>query len=818
MQPLQLTLKGFRGIRDGLGRDEITLDLDQLAGNAQLIAIAGPNGRGKTTIMDNCTPYNLMPSRAGADGLGSFSYYDHVYLPENLKELIWAYEGKRYRSQVVIRVNGKRKTEAYLHVEQDGQWAPVVLPDATVSDGKIDTYERCVEHLLGKPETFFTSVFSAQGKRQLSAYKNGEIKTLLADLLGLEEIRALGARANDTLRLTKAGLASARTAMQSVESEIAQLHSRRLTLGDVSGKTQMAQRARAGAQAAVETVKALLAKRVAAKEAAAGAELQRRQLIEERKAAQATGTGLLLTLDEQAQREAQRLAALEASVKARMEARAKRVAELERARTRCQDALRLAPAVLRAQKTLPVAAHVLQMRESAVAAMRQTVEQLHACNAAEKLQRERLASIEQRVGQAVLRVRDLTRRFNLVTEVPCVGTALQQQCKLLSDANEASSLRPSAETEIARLEAEKSTIADQLKLLAAQTETLAAAPAALKRAEGKTKRARERLTARQSLAARGHEMAQASEGLSGIETQLRTINEPAATDQEDLVQRDAITKARAELASERNRQAQQLSQRLEQFDALLAKLPPPFDERQIAQAQAAVGAAQESAAASEQQVVQAARNEQSAIEIDARLQVLAAQGGSAKVRTQRIEQAITIWTLLAKALSNDGVIALSIDDAGPSLAALANDLLLACYGPRFSVSIHTLVDTAKGEAREGFDILVHDADTGQSKSVTLMSGGERVWVNEALTRAIALYLAQNSGRRYETLFCDEADGPLDPQRKREFMAMKREVLRLGGYRREFFVSQTPELQRMADMVIALDRLVASEKSGEPIDG
>ena len=26
MQPLRLTLKGFRGIRDGLGRDEITLD------------------------------------------------------------------------------------------------------------------------------------------------------------------------------------------------------------------------------------------------------------------------------------------------------------------------------------------------------------------------------------------------------------------------------------------------------------------------------------------------------------------------------------------------------------------------------------------------------------------------------------------------------------------------------------------------------------------------------------------------------------------------------------------------------------------------
>jgi exonuclease SbcC len=56
MQPLSLTLKGFRGIRDGLGRDELTLDLERLTGDAQVVAIVGSNGRGKTTVMDNLTP------------------------------------------------------------------------------------------------------------------------------------------------------------------------------------------------------------------------------------------------------------------------------------------------------------------------------------------------------------------------------------------------------------------------------------------------------------------------------------------------------------------------------------------------------------------------------------------------------------------------------------------------------------------------------------------------------------------------------------------------------------------------------------------
>ena len=122
---------------------------------------------------------------------------------------------------------------------------------------------------------------------------------------------------------------------------------------------------------------------------------------------------------------------------------------------------------------------------------------------------------------------------------------------------------------------------------------------------------------------------------------------------------------------------------------------------------------------------------------------------------------------------------------------------------------------AKAEAREGFDIEVHDSESGDAKSVALMSGGERVWINECLTRAVALYLAQQSGRRCLTLFCDEADGALDADRKRMFMAMKRKVLELGGYEREFFVSQTPELTAMADAVIDLDGMAISSGRAPP---
>lgn len=54
--PLQLTLTGFKGIRSGLGRDTLTLDLESLGEDASLVAIAGGNGRGKSTVMDNLHP------------------------------------------------------------------------------------------------------------------------------------------------------------------------------------------------------------------------------------------------------------------------------------------------------------------------------------------------------------------------------------------------------------------------------------------------------------------------------------------------------------------------------------------------------------------------------------------------------------------------------------------------------------------------------------------------------------------------------------------------------------------------------------------
>ena len=810
MQPLSLTLKGFRGVRDGLGRDVLTIDFEHMTKGAELVALAGANGRGKTTVMDNMQPYLTMPSRASMAGPGGFSYYDHVGLPESEKDLVWSHDGQRYRSQVVIRVNGRRKTEAYLFALADnGAWRPLVLDDGTVSDGKVETYVRCVEAVCGSADTFFTSVFSAQGKRQLSAYRNAEIKTLLADLLGQEEIRALGQKAADTARLLKAGVAAMHQEQTGLSEEAKRIEDEQRRLDGAPARVAQCLANRKVAQAAQETSRTLCAKLMAAREQSRGVEARRTQLQGECQAVIQAGTQAIDSLKAREQGESLRLQRLEQRIAQRLKQERCRRQVLENQRRQCLSTLSIAHAVRRAEIRLPISERVVSQRSAQVGAWRQEAQRLTQLQAVQRLAEQRLSGIEREAGQAALKADELARRFGLTGEVPCSGTDLQGQCKLLGDAREAKTLIPSAQGVIQRLAREKAAAQQELQVLRGQCVGLSGAPQALVLAEQRAERARVRVSRLALLAAKAGELAQARDMLAAIEPELAALSpdascQPTAETVEEIAERRQIDAARQAIAAQHDEQAKHYRATLDRLKQALAALQAPYDEQRLIDAQIKMKQAARSVEMAEQEHLDAVRDTEA---LGALMQQAAAVAGRKSLVADRIaavENELGNWNLFAKCMSNDGLIALAIDDAGPTLAGLANDLLLACYGPRFTVSILTLVETGKGEQKEGFDILVHDGESGESKSVGLMSGGERVWINECLIRAVALYLAQHTGRRYSVLFSDEADGPLDPERKRMFMAMKREVLRLGGYQCEFFVTQTPELTAMADAVIDLE--------------
>ena len=802
MKPLRLTLKGFTGIRDGLGRDELTIDLEALAAGVQLVALVGPNGSGKTTIIDNAHPYRLMPSRATSANVGGFSYYDHLCAPEGGKDLEWMHEGRRFRSQLVFRMNGARRTEAFLHEWKDGRWAPVAMPDGTRSDGKTDTYDRCVEGLLGSPETFFTSAFHAQNRRQLSAYRPGEVKGLLVELLGLEQIRAVGQNAGRVAAQLQQALEERRAALarhRSMEQAVRDLHG---LVEEANVRIRSAADRKAAAHASLQAAQQELVEREAERAAAAGVETLRQsvqaQIAELARRKASLGDALARFVADLKARRTRVARALRAAEQSAAEAQER----LQRDRAAAQALLVRRDAISAAVERLPVLAEQERVARTALSAAEETAERCTRVRQRLQVLAANRQGLEREAGTAALRAQQLRERLQLTQQVPCNGTDLQGACMLLADAREAKVLQPSADLEIARVRKEIAALDAENDAQHRELTGLGDAAAQVVRARASLDTVIEQRRVAQAEAALAESVRHAQDRLVALAAEAADIGQRVQAAQAtardecglcDAAERESSKRHAGELA--------ELDVALAGLVQQLAGLPSPLDGSKRAAAELVASRARQALAEAEAAHTEAMTRH---AELVGRLQSAVAhlgEGQTAVTAVAHLETELALWTALTKALGNDGVIALCIDDAGPTLASLTNELLLGCYGPRFTVSITTQVETARKDLKEGFDVIVFDADTGASKSVALMSGGERVWIDMALTRAIAVYLAQSAGRRYQTLFSDEADGPLDPERKRMFMAMKREVLRLGGYEQEWFVSQTPELWALADCVI-----------------
>ncbi|MHB8408302.1 MAG: hypothetical protein ACYDHY_09490 [Acidiferrobacterales bacterium] len=802
MRVRKLKLVGFSGVRAGQGRDEIELDFEELAGDAALVAIAGPNGAGKTTIMDNLTPYRLMPSRAGSLTPEGFSYYDNMSGSTALKELEWEYEGNRYRTSIVLKMTGRtRKQEAFLHVWKDGVWVPAEV-DGIKSDGKTDTYDTLVVGLLGEPEVFCASQFRSQNARSLAAYTNGEIKTLMSGMLRLDSIRNLGLRAGQVAKLLKAGLDTLRNtlgALTALEDGLPDLEARSKT---AQSAAQEAEKRHQAAQEALIQAQAALTSAQSEAAAQAGVEAHRKQLqaqMQDAKTRAATAINSVVRDHQEAQNRLQRArdqlaseTSQTLSERQRIEAEGKKQQGLLDRRDEIAAAV-IELGQLRAQEQeLTAKAESERTLSDQIQQLRHRKTTLQ--NALQGLARER-------DGQC--RHRDtLAQQAGLVQDVPCRDTPLQGTCPLLREAVQAGKAVGTIEIALQKLDTQSSEQKIEAQKIDVELATLEAqatrgAAQALAQVSAKIRQV-------EPVASLSGALEVAESALQSARAQWESLKK-AAQGRRNAIQTEIEGTEQVLLELGERKTAIEADWRNQEtlLQSEIAGLPETSGAAAVAAAEASVAKARKDllqcgseletahkAAAGRQATVDSARAEISA-------------GAQTRERAVRIETEIGYWSLLAKALGNDGIIALSIDDAGPELSQLTNELLASCYGPRFTISIQTQVRTAKGELREGFEILVHDAADGTSTPIARKSGGEQVWLNEAITRAIALYLARTSGRQYRTLFSDEADGALDLAHKRQFMAMKRRVLELGGYEQEFFVSQTPELWAMADTVIDL---------------
>jgi len=766
MRPLKLTLEGFAGVRDGMKRDRITLDLESLPNG--LVALTGPNGAGKTTLMDNLHPYRIMPSRAAKLSVDAFSYWDHLCGVQALKEFDCEHDGRIYRSSFAFRKPGKTgKADYFLSVRDDGgTWNPVELPDGTVADGKAETYDRCVESICGSLESFFTSVFSAQNRRPLASYGASEIKGLLAELLKIDHLRALSSKAADVAKVLGRSLSAVQQKLVGLSAKRERLaHTERLIAAD-SDSLVTARKERDTLQGMATSLTQQRATLVAKQTENAGVEARLQQLAGRR--AELTATLKTVTQDAAvtAQRCAQRRSTIQQSIVAANATLARRDTILGAATLRDEAQLRIG------------------RDEALVAPLQATIAALGEKQLALTSLNSSLQGLESQGATKATFFTTLQTQASVINTVPCAGHEMHNTCPLLSQAREASG-------QVAELRISLESLRASFRAKRQEAEELAPKVAELATRRAELKALSEALTAARRDFERATELASQKPLLDAATTAL----EAAQRDQLVISDEETTSRTRCEEEMERittqQREVESEVSRLAAVDVTAAITAVELQLSQNREAIAALDGRVEALIRS--QATREAEREAIARELTGE--------GATQSRANRISDEIASWKLLAKGLGNEGVVALTIDDAGPALTQTVNDLLLACYGPRFTVEIRTQRELASGEVREGFEILVHDADRDSTKAVGVMSGGQKVWINECLTRGIALYLARNAGQPYRTLFSDESDGPLDPARKLQFMRMKREVLRQGGYEREFFISQTPDLIDEADAII-----------------
>jgi len=773
MRPLKLTLSGFHGVRDGMRRDSVTLDLTHLP--AGLIALVGPNGAGKTTLMDNLHPYPIMPSHASKMSADAFSYWDHLCGTRGEKDLEWEHAGKQYRSAFAFRNPGKsRKAEYYLFEKGAvGDWVPVQLPDGTLSDGKADTYNRCIEAVLGSPEAFFTSVFSAQNRRPIASYQAGEIKRLLAELLGIDHLRDLSAKAGEVAK----GLGRH---LDTLQRDLVGLSAQRERAGQLNREIGLTDEALAAARRDRDA------------ETANGAKLlQERATLAAKRSASAATEARLRELRQRETELGTRRRQLEADQRAAVTRTATRRRELEQLVASRRMTLAEGPAILGAAELRDALQMAMGQRQGEFATMQHAVTELEAQRAQHAALSTELHGLEARGKSAAQFAGSLKAQADVIDAVPCRADPMHNTCPLLAQAREAKGKL--AEQVIAVRDLRASYQAKQLgiKPLAESLGALPEKQAALGALQAALTRDQQELQRLTALAARKPMLEVAQEALTQAERDLTTLAE------EEVAAIARHEREVAESGTQLSAVQRELSSLVtEDVTGLLASL-----DLRIRQSREAV-------VALDGRIEVLIRQQASLSTEHERVESLVAGLPALQGKADRLSDEIAQWKLLAKALGNDGVIALSIDDAGPALTQIVNDLLLACYGPRFTIAIQTQTTLANGEKREGFEIAVNDGENDSSKDFAVMSGGQKIWINECLTRGIALYRAQDTGHSFQTLFTDEADGPLDPERKRAFMRMKREVLRQGGYEREFFISHTADLVDQADAVIDVVALAA----------
>jgi DNA repair protein SbcC/Rad50 len=768
----KLRLKGFVGIKRGLGLDEITIDFNNTDG---LVAFAGNNGLGKSTVLENLHAYNTLASRSGA-------LFNHVIGRDAEKELSFAYNGSRYRT--LLKIDSQSgKSEGFLW--KNGE---------SMVNGKISAYAKYITDLFGSSNLFFNSVFCSQNATKLSDMTTGQLKTLFAEFLRLDRLQNYEETCKQTINVLSGkssqienNLAALRKRLEGAQEieESINRHNELLIVQN-GNKAAFSMELKA-AQDRREKLKEVIAKNEVL-EAQSGTMTDiLNGMIDGRHSEGKDAEESLNSLRVQYQELSGEIQRIDAILKD--EAAIYAAVENEKALKELIESITLS--IETATKESTEAQAVVTGLEKEIQELKNKVVLPENDPQYQKLTLS-LNSRSQQIKGLENQLLTLEAR-----DSECKSTT----CSFITAALEAEKQLPELKNEYQQIETLKNLRANELINSAADIGRL------ITEKELYLKNDKDHLSKnqefqnlkRKELAERRMELSR-YQNLAGKQSEIAVAKskkeDRAKALEENKAQGMAIAeawKARKEtLDKQIVDQQNKIAEINDQVDMDAAGYLYGTEDR-IKKITNSIDRAEITISEITTQIAKLQGELSGITEAETQLQ-------KANEDKLRVQADIADWTYLRNACGKNGLQALEIDGAAPLITGYANELLSKAFGSLYTVKFLTQDENGK----ECLDIVTIGED-GEEVLLDNLSGGQKVWILMALRLAMTLLSKEKSGRNFQTSFFDELDGALDSENAVNFISMYRAFMEIGHFETIPLISHKQECRSMADHVLMFEK-------------
>jgi len=747
MRLKSLRLRGAIGLKK-VG-DEIEIDFNKFSPG--LICLIGENGAGKTTLVENLHPFPRLISRSGA-------LYNHFYSADSYRDLTVEIDGAEWRFYLVIDAE-RQKTESYVY--KNG---------LAMNDGKRPSYERIVEELFGDPELYFKSVFTAQGETGLLGIPASKRKELFSNLLDLNQYQPIHEWA-------KTELTGARYYLDVINKKIGEyrekLKNRETIINDLDDINNQIE----FYNNQIADLKQDLHNHEAMRDEVNGRVVQQKQLLQRRSEHEVN----IQSLEIDSERQISELRDHNAS--------------LDQKRIQLQSKAKLYETRLKIRVTD-------EMIEKENEYRRLTSEMTDLKNQLSELGikftteidnlKDRITVRKKRYARAEADLKNKQALTQALTEVPCFDhKEFVSVCPYLEMARKAELALPDIKDGLNMICGSLKGLEDELGV---HQEVYRSERDEIKNKIDHNFDALELLGYKAPThGVSWHDLKaqydQADVLLTETQSSINDLTEQVNNNLQKMsdVQRDTmskVNKSKVEIQNLNSLIDTNLLKNVTDLDAQIDAIKTDIDN-----AQTKLQTWERSKGSTENELKQLNELKQQ-LKQDQKDQI-------------ELLEKVRDYDLLKTAFGQkEGIPALELENALPSIAEIANDILSG-FDKSLRIRFDLTKPTADGKKQlETLEIMIINSDDNELRLENL-SGGEKVWIITSIQKAIAVYLRDYSGHITETVIADECDGQLDPQRAMAYYEATKQAHELTGAYHTIFITHRHEIAMACDQRIEL---------------